>query len=206
MEDIIGGHSAVANFVVKVLALLVKNPEAQKKIQDEVDRMLADKMEHDINLNDRSEMVYTDAAILESLRMITSPIVPHMASADSTIAGFEVKEGTFVFLNNYELNTSSDYWVEPEKFNAERFISPEGRISKPDYFIPFGFGRRSCMGYKTVQMLSFLLVTNILKDFNILPCDNSEIKVSQCSLAVRDETHVFKFQPRVESTCSSVSN
>lgn len=87
IEDIIGGHSAVANFVVKTLALLVKNQEAQKQIQKEIDNNLSDKMKNDISLNDRSDMIYTEAAILESLRLISSPIVPHVASADSTIAG-----------------------------------------------------------------------------------------------------------------------
>lgn len=87
IEDIIGGHSAVANYVMKVLALLVKNPVAQKKIQCEIDSLLSSKLETEVCLNDRSEMIYTEAAMMESLRLIASPIVPHVASSDSSIDG-----------------------------------------------------------------------------------------------------------------------
>lgn len=97
---------------------------------------------------------------------------------------------------------SSELWNEPEKFDLERFISPEGRLVKPEYFIPFGFGRRSCMGYKMVNMLSFILVTNILKDYDILPCGNNEIKVAQCTLAVEGEKFKFNFQPRAQNSFS----
>lgn len=87
IEDIIGGHAAVANYVMKVLALLVKNPDAQRKIQCEIDIILSSKMSTKICLNDKSGMIYTESAMLESLRLITSPIVPHVASSDSSIDG-----------------------------------------------------------------------------------------------------------------------
>lgn len=87
IEDIIGGHAAVANFVMIVLAFLVKNPEAQKKIQHEIDSILSSKMGTEVCLDDRSEMIYTEAAMLESLRLLASPIVPHVASSDSSIDG-----------------------------------------------------------------------------------------------------------------------
>lgn len=85
LEDMVGGHSAVGNFLVKVLGYLVNNPKVQKNIQEEVDRIT--KCERLVNLTDRNQMPYTEASIMEALRMISSPIVPHVANQDSTIAG-----------------------------------------------------------------------------------------------------------------------
>ena len=31
-------------------------------------------------------------------------------------------------------------------FNPDRFINEDGKFSKPDYFVPFGHGKRSCVG------------------------------------------------------------
>lgn len=85
LEDMVGGHSAVGNFLVKVLGYLVNNPKVQKNIQEEVDRIT--KCERLVDLTDRNQMPYTEATIMEALRMISSPIVPHVANQDSNIAG-----------------------------------------------------------------------------------------------------------------------
>lgn len=87
MEDIIGGFSAVSNFVVKVLGFVVKHEEIQKKIQAEVDKLLNERSEKSVLIADRHKLIYTEAVIMESLRVISSPIVPHVASQDSSIDG-----------------------------------------------------------------------------------------------------------------------
>lgn len=109
--------------------------------------------------------------------------------------GYSVKAGTLLFLNNYDLNTSPALWDEPEKFEPKRFIS-NGKLLKPEHFIPFGMGRRSCMGYKLVQLVTFALVGNIMKEFDISSLNDEEIKVPVGSLAMSEDPYQFKFNPR----------
>lgn len=85
LEDIIGGHSAVGNFIVKVLGFVATRPEVQKKVQAEVDAVTLGS--RDVTLADRSIMPYTEAVLMEVIRLIASPIVPHVANQDSSIAG-----------------------------------------------------------------------------------------------------------------------
>lgn len=87
MEDILGGYSAVSNFVVKVLAFVVKHKEVQKNIQSEVDNLLNERSEKSVMITDRNKLIYTEAVIMETLRVVSSPIVPHVASRDSSIDG-----------------------------------------------------------------------------------------------------------------------
>jgi cytochrome P450 family 307 subfamily A len=87
LEDIIGGHSAAANFLVKVLGFIAQSPAIQKNIQAEVDNLLNERSEKSILIGDRNKLIYTEATIMESLRMISSPIVPHVASQDSSVDG-----------------------------------------------------------------------------------------------------------------------
>lgn len=86
LEDFLGGHSAIGNLAMLILATVVKNPHVGEKIQKEVDRVTRGG-ERDVTLFDRSEMPYTEAVILEVLRTSSSPIVPHVAVEDTTIAG-----------------------------------------------------------------------------------------------------------------------
>lgn len=85
LEDIIGGHSAIVNFLMKVLAFIATKPEVQSKIKMEINSVTEGK--RDVTLADRQSMPYTEAVILETIRLIASPIVPHVASRDSSIAG-----------------------------------------------------------------------------------------------------------------------
>lgn len=113
-----------------------------------------------------------------------------------TITGYSVKAGTLLFLNNYDLNMSPSLWDEPEKFEPKRFIS-NGKLLKPNYFIPFGMGTRGCMGYKIVQFLSFAIVGNLLKEFDISPLNNEdEIKVPLGSLANSENPYQLAFSLR----------
>jgi hypothetical protein len=48
---------------------------------------LNERSEKSVLIGDRNKLIYTEATIMESLRIISSPIVPHVAAQDSTIDG-----------------------------------------------------------------------------------------------------------------------
>lgn len=85
LEDIIGGHSAVGNLLIKILGYLVTRPHVQKTAQKEIDGV--EISSRFVGLENRGSMPYTEAIILEAIRLIASPIVPHVANQDSSIAG-----------------------------------------------------------------------------------------------------------------------
>jgi len=89
---------------------------------------------------------------------------------------------------------SSVYWEKPEEFMPERFLK-NNQINKPDYFLPYGAGRRSCMGYKLVQFISFSIVANLLNNYDIKSV-NAECKVQPGSLAVLGNGYELDFTKR----------
>ncbi|XP_015110840.1 cytochrome P450 307a1 [Diachasma alloeum] len=193
LEDILGGHAAIGNFVVKILGYLAPRRHVQETAQKEIDSV--EGVGNVVGLEYRRSMPYTEAILLESIRLIASPIVPHVANRDSSVAGYKVEKDAFIFLNNYDLNMSEDLWMSPQEFIPERFIK-KGRISKPEYFLPFGGGRRSCMGYKMVQYVSFSIVATILKHYTLLPVEGESYSVPVGSLALPLKTFNFRFEKR----------
>uniref|UniRef100_A0A0C9RAF9 Spo_1 protein n=1 Tax=Fopius arisanus TaxID=64838 RepID=A0A0C9RAF9_9HYME len=193
LEDIIGGHAAIGNFLVKVLGYLAPRRHVQEEAQKEIDGI--EGLGKIVGLEYRRSMPYTEAILLESIRLIASPIVPHVANRDSSVAGYKVEKDAFIFLNNYDLNMSEELWTSPQEFIPERFIK-NGTILKPEYFLPFGGGRRSCMGYKMVQYLTFSIVATILKHYTLLPVDGESYHVPVCSLALPADTFKFRFEKR----------
>lgn len=196
LEDIIGGHSAVGNFLMKVFGFIGSLPVVQRRMQEEIDATLASKpVAVGIDLADRSRMPYTEAVIMEAIRLIASPIVPHVASKDSTIGDYFIAKDSLIFLNNHALSMSDELWESPTEFKPERFIQ-NGHIVRPDHFLPFGAGRRSCMGYKMVQFLSFSVLTTCMQHFDIAPPAGVVHKVAIGSLAVPVKSYEMVFTER----------
>lgn len=216
LEDVIGGHSAVGNFLIKLFGFLVNEPEVQKRMQEEIDAVArTEDGFNNIKISDRVELPYTEGAIFEAIRLIASPIVPRVANQDSSIngkkfhlhkknnnqpfffcnVGYRIKKDTVIFLNNLDLSMSDKLWDEPEKFKPERFIS-NGRLVKPEHFLPFGGGRRSCMGYRMVQLVSFGILSRLLQSFTIQPIEREEYRVPIGSLALPKKTFAFRFVRR----------
>ncbi|KAJ8939352.1 hypothetical protein NQ318_005713 [Aromia moschata] len=192
LEDIIGGHSAVGNFLVKLFAFLANEPEVQRRIQKEIDEVVGDR---EVTIADRSSLPYTEATIFEAIRLIASPIVPRVANQKSSIDGYRIEKNTVLFLNNYDLSMSEKLWDRPTEFLPERFVH-SGRLVKPDHFLPFGGGRRGCMGYKIVQLVSFGILGGFLQNYTVLPVNGDPYKVPIGSLALAKDTFKFKFVRR----------
>lgn len=86
LEDFLGGHSAIGNLLMRAVGELCYNPQAMAKIQEEI-RRVTDDNSRPVVLEDRPNMPYTESAILETLRLASSPIVPHVAMQDTSING-----------------------------------------------------------------------------------------------------------------------
>lgn len=104
-------------------------------------------------------------------------------------------------INNFDLNTNPEKWTNPEKFEPSRFIhcKPGGKpyISKPDYFLPFGTGKRSCIGQKLVNGFGFVLLAGIIQKYDVKAAD--KITIPESRLALRPDTYPLIFVPLNES-------
>ncbi|XP_034937201.1 cytochrome P450 307a1-like [Chelonus insularis] len=206
LEDFLGGHSAIGNLVMLILAHLAIRPEVQKKVQEECDLFLhqSDKSTDFITLNNRAEMPYTDAVIWETLRISSSPIVPHVATVDTDIDGYPIKKNTVIFINNFNLNLGASYWGEDaHEFKPERFISVvdgSAKIIKPQHFVPFSTGKRTCIGQRLVQGFAFVVITGLLSKFNVRPVNNNfdglKKQLNPGCIAVPPDSFNFELKPR----------
>lgn len=100
-----------------------------------------------------------------------------------------------IFINNYGLNMSKDLWDDPEAFKPERFLV-EGRLVKPEHFLPFGMGKRSCMGYKITQYVSFCLLSTLMQDYNLSPVQHENYNIYPGTLALPVDSYAIKLQKR----------
>jgi cytochrome P450 family 307 subfamily A len=117
------------------------------------------------------------------------------------VSGYHVEKGTIIFINNYEINNSEKYWDAPSEFRPERFIV-DGKVTRPEYFIPFSTGKRTCIGQRLVQGYSFLLASTILQHFDVT-ADPLSIRTYPACAAVPLDTFSLTFTPRSVSSVHS---
>ncbi|XP_018325402.1 probable cytochrome P450 303a1 [Agrilus planipennis] len=144
---------------------LVLNPQVQTKCQEEIDRVIGrDRLP---TLNDRSQLQYVEATVLEALRHFGGRAfaVPHRALEDTYLDGYLIPKDTTILANLRILLSEESGFEEPEAFKPERFIK-DGRIELPDNYIPFGYGKHRCLGETLAKANIFLIIAGLLQRFN----------------------------------------
>lgn len=90
VDDLIGGHSALGNLMLWAFYFLAHEKEVQKKIKEEVKFATRGNTKMP-ELSDREQLKYVEATILEVLRMVASPMIPHAAVRDTLLSGMSSK-------------------------------------------------------------------------------------------------------------------
>ncbi len=83
------------------------------------------------------------------------------------LEGFTIPKNAQVIPLIHAVHMDPELWDEPEKFNPSRFLNSEGVVTKPEYFMPFGVGRRMCLGDVLARMELFLFFSSLLHVFNL---------------------------------------
>lgn len=91
-------------------------------------------------------------------------------------------------------------WKNPKTFNPERFIH-DGKVKVPEYFNPFGVGKRRCMGELMGRANIFLLITTLFQNFCItIPSpgnDLDEDPIDGATPSVKNYFAEFKLRTHV---------
>ncbi|XP_059489585.1 probable cytochrome P450 303a1 [Neocloeon triangulifer] len=144
----------------------LRQPHVVKKIQDEIDRVVGKGKV--VTMEDKPNMPYTAAAVNEAIRVFAGHAlaVPHRAMADSTLMGYFIPKDTILAINFNGLFMNEDLYEDPWTFNPERFLNEKNEVTIPEHFIPFGVGRRRCIGDTLAKTNIFLFIANLLQTFN----------------------------------------
>ncbi|XP_070194258.1 cytochrome P450 2J4-like [Littorina saxatilis] len=165
----VAGTESTATAILWTLLFFLHYPKVQDKCFKEISDVIGSGRAP--TMQDRPKLQYLEATIMEVLRRADMvPIsVPHGLADDVTFRGYVIPKDAIVLPNLESVLLDPEIWGDPDNFRPERFICPDGKVTRPEEFIPFGIGRRVCLGESLARMELFLYLSTLIQRFRFLP-------------------------------------
>ena len=140
-----------------------RKPEIAARIREEGRTILGDR---EPTLADYGSLAYTRAVIQETMRLYP-PIwgLARVAAKEDVIGERNIRVGDRIVLFAYGTHHSPRFWEDPETFKPERFMGEAAKKRRPYTYIPFGGGKRSCIGGAMSQVENTLAMSILLRHY-----------------------------------------
>ncbi|MGO8961372.1 MAG: cytochrome P450 [Streptosporangiaceae bacterium] len=173
----LAGHETSAVTMSWALALLSAFPQARVQLEEEVDTVLAGR---EPAAADADRLPWTTAVIAETMRLYPPAwTIERDAVGDDLVAGVPVPAGSTVAIPPYLVHRLAEFWPDPAGFDPARFL-PVGQPAaaanggarpareRHRYaYIPFGGGRRACIGQSFAELETVLVLAAIAQRFRL---------------------------------------
>ncbi|XP_051731740.1 cytochrome P450 2J3-like [Ctenopharyngodon idella] len=165
LDLFVEGTDTAATTLYWGLLYMMKYPETQARVQEEIDRVVGGSRQP--SLSDKDNMPFTNAVIHEIQRI--GNIVPlnlvRATVKDTQIGKYFIPKDTVVIGSLTSVLFDESEWETPHSFNPGHFLDAEGNFRKRDAFFPFSIGKRVCLGEQLARMELFLFFSSLLQRF-----------------------------------------
>ncbi|KAF5747837.1 putative cytochrome P450 [Tripterygium wilfordii] len=167
LEMFLAGTETTSSTIEWGMAELFRNPRLMANVKEELDLVVGPNRR--VEENDIDQLPYLQAVVKETLRLypVIPLLLPRNSLRDTNYMGYQIPKDTQVFVNAWAIGRDPDSWEDPQCFKPERFLG-----SNIDYkgqhfeLIPFGSGRRICVGMSLAQQVVPLVLGTLVHDFD----------------------------------------
>jgi len=178
----LAGHETTANAMSWFWYLMSRNPEAREKMLAEIDDVLGDRRP---TADDLSRLPWTTACLQESQRCFSAVwIIARAAIEDDVIDGHHIRPGTTVLIPIHHIHHDERWWPDPEAFDPTRFIGDAVKDRPRSAYLPFGGGRRICIGQSFALMEMVLMAAVMSQRFTFDVCPDHAVEL-EATLTLR---------------------
>jgi len=168
LEDIIRAGTESSSLVAQWLLLYIAAfPRVQRQMKRELEDL--DLGAH-LTVDDLRSLPYCSATFAEACRFCSlNPFLKRELTDDIELDGMRLPRGTVLLFNTWAINNDRRNWADSEQFRPERFLTEDGTFDEDQMalLVPFGFGKRKCIGVETGRALCLLIAVSVVRHFDI---------------------------------------
>ncbi|XP_065856913.1 3,9-dihydroxypterocarpan 6A-monooxygenase-like [Euphorbia lathyris] len=183
MEIFMAGVDTTAATIQWAIAELLSNPNILNKVREEIKKVVGSKRV--VRESDIENLPYLEAVVKETLRKHPpGPLIRRECMIDTKINGYDIRKGTKVIINAYAIMQDPQTFEEPDKFKPGRFLVDlqEMDFQGNDHnFIPFGSGRRACIGASHGLIVTNATIASLIQCFDFKLKDGDKIEMELTS-------------------------
>jgi cytochrome P450 len=169
---VFAGHETSSMMITWTMYQLLKNPECLAKVKAEADAVFseyeshaddADREQYEPDFRAYSQLVYTQNALKEALRLYSIvPVVTRQVLEDDMVGDYFLPRDAKLVLCIQAVHHNEKYWDAPYEFRPERFETNY----HPYAFLPFINGPRRCIGQFFALLETKIVLALLVKRFN----------------------------------------
>ncbi|XP_061731440.1 25-hydroxyvitamin D-1 alpha hydroxylase, mitochondrial [Nerophis ophidion] len=167
-ELLLAGVDTISSTLSWSLYELSRHPEIQASLRQEILAVLDGKTIPEAA--DVARMPLLKATIKEVLRLY--PVIPANARVnverDIQVGGYVIPKNTLITLCQFATSRDPSVFPDHDDFLPHRWLK-KGKTYHPYASVPFGVGKRSCIGRRIAELEIYLALARILLEFDVRP-------------------------------------
>lgn len=161
----LAGYETTAIALTWAWYLLSQNPEAERKMGEEIDRVLQGRLPA---YDDLPQLRYTEMVLAETLRLYPPAwAMGRMALHEFDVGKYHLPAGTTVLASQYILHRDARFFPDPLHFDPERHTPEEKAKRVRGAYCPFGMGPRQCIGEAFAWMSGVLVLATLAQRWHV---------------------------------------
>jgi len=169
----LAGHETTASLLTWALYWLARRPDIAQRVTAEIDGQIVSESP---SSDDLKALEYTGRFIQEVLRLYPPAwTIARNAVSEDVVLGYRIPAGAIVMLSPYFSHRWEAIWPDPLRFDPDRFRPEAIKGRHPFAYFPFSLGPRICIGMQFSLLEARLVLSLILKRFNIEPLHGPEV-------------------------------
>ncbi|XP_038897271.1 cytochrome P450 71AU50-like [Benincasa hispida] len=168
LDLLLAGTNTSVTSIGWALAELIRHPEVMKKVQEELEEVVG--LNRMVQESDLAHLKYLEMVVKEVFRLHPpAPLfLPHQALKDCTVNNFHIPKWSRIIVNAWTIGRDPSVWKDEQKFFPERFIGSQVDVRGRDFeLLPFGSGRRGCVGLQMGLLMVHFVLAQLLHCFHL---------------------------------------
>ncbi|MDP8956449.1 MAG: cytochrome P450 [Actinomycetota bacterium] len=165
MTILLAGHETTANALTWTWYLLSQHPNVERKLHDEIDGVLHDRLP---SADDLPRLPYAERVLAEAMRLYPPAwVLGRKALDDHQVDGYVIPAGSLVLLSPYVVHHDARWFPDPYGFDPDRWTQEEQRSRPKHTYFPFGGGPRLCIGESFAWMEGILVMVTLARQWRM---------------------------------------